>query len=304
MYSRLIAALSERDDIIIEQNVPMKAYTSFQVGGPADLFLQPKSIEALIHCRVVLQKHGLPYIIMGAGSNLIIADSGIRGAVIRLGKSFSRIKREENALIAEAGVSLARLANEALSCGLGGLEFASGIPGSLGGAVYMNAGAYGGEMKDVVIKTEYIDVDGNLYSIEGDAHEFGYRRSVFMKEDGLIVRSTLLLTPKKQEDIRALMQDFNNRRREKQPLTYPSAGSFFKRPEGFFAGKLVEDAGLKGIGIGGAQVSEKHAGFLINTGGATAKDIIALMQLVQDRVKEQFGVSLVPEVRFLGDFTE
>ncbi len=302
MLKQVLETLQNTPHVTYREQASMKDYTSFQIGGPADLFIQPETIESLVFCRNLLQQNEIPFHIIGAGSNLLVGDKGIRGAVIRLTKPFSTITQDGNSLTADAGVSLARLAAFALEAGLSGLEFASGIPGTLGGAVYMNAGAYGGEMKDVVTETLYADAAGNLLSLKKDAHEFGYRKSFFSTQDAVILRSTVVLTPKDPQQIRATMQDLNNRRREKQPLTYPSAGSTFKRPEGHFAGQLIEEAGLKGFSVGGACVSEKHAGFVVNTGGATAEDVRTLMQHVTQTVYEKFSVTLEPEVRFLGEF--
>ena len=302
MLKQVLEALQNTPHVTYREQASMKDYTSFQIGGPADLFIQPETIESLVFCRNLLQQNEIPFHIIGAGSNLLVGDKGIRGAVIRLTKPFSTITQDGNSLTADAGVSLARLAAFALEAGLSGLEFASGIPGTLGGAVYMNAGAYGGEMKDVVTETLYADAAGNLLSLKKDAHEFGYRKSFFSTQDAVILRSTVVLTPGDPQQIRATMQDLNNRRREKQPLIYPSAGSTFKRPEGHFAGQLIEEAGLKGLSVGGACVSEKHAGFVVNTGGATAEDVRTLMQHVIQAVYEKFGVTLEPEVRFLGEF--
>lgn len=301
----LLARLQQCSDITVRQNAPMRDYTSFQIGGTADLLLLPETKEALQACCKAVRASGLSAYILGAGSNVLVGDGGIRGVVIRLGAPFSRIRQSGTMLIAEAGVSLARLASAALEAGLSGLEFASGIPGSLGGAVFMNAGAYGGEMKDVVVETEYLDVsDGTLHRVTGADHGFDYRRSVFTGTEHLIVESRLQLTPGEPETIRAAMRDLNSRRKEKQPLHYPSAGSTFKRPAGYFAAKLIEDAGLKGAKVGGAQVSEKHAGFIVNTGGATAADVRRLMAHVQKEVFEAFGVMLEPEVRLLGEFLD
>lgn len=302
MQSSVLARLKELPQVTIIENAPMKDYTSFQVGGPADLLVCPETAEALAACRRILKEENVPTTVIGAGSNLLVSDSGIRGVVLRLCKPFSKITVEGTSLIAEAGVSLARLANEALSHSLTGLEFASGIPGSLGGAVFMNAGAYGGEMKDVVVETTYLDANGTICRMSGDAHDFGYRKSIFCGTENIILSSRLELKEGNPDEIRATMLDLNGRRKEKQPLNFPSAGSTFKRPTGYFAGKLIEDAGLKGFSVGGAQVSEKHAGFVINKGGATAGDIYKLMQEVSRIVFEKFGVSLEPEVRMLGDF--
>ncbi len=301
---QLIKNLREIPDTAVITQAPMREYTSFQIGGPAEVLVQPETIESLCRCFKILQQSGIKPTVIGAGSNLVVSDKGIAGVVLRLAKPMSRITVEGNMLTAEAGVSLAQLAASAQKSGLSGLEFASGIPGTLGGAVFMNAGAYGGEMKDVVIETDYLAEDGTLKTLARDAHQFAYRRSAFSGTACIILRSRLQLTPGDPNKIRETMRELNSRRKEKQPLNYPSAGSFFKRPEGYFAGKLVEDAGLKGLSCGGAQISEKHAGFMINTGGATAKDVRSLMSQVQKIVYEQFGVSLEPEVRFLGDFSE
>ncbi|MBR6729079.1 MAG: UDP-N-acetylmuramate dehydrogenase, partial [Clostridia bacterium] len=234
---------------------------------------------------------------------LLVADAGIRGAVVRLSPPFSQVTQEGNTLIAEAGISLAALAAAALKAGLSGLEFASGIPGTLGGALYMNAGAYGGEMKQVVTETDYMEKNGTLGTLKGEEHAFSYRKSAFINTGRVILRARLLLEPAAQESIRSTMLELNARRKEKQPLNFPSAGSFFKRPTGHFAGALIETAGLKGLTVGGARISEKHAGFMINTGGATAKDVCTLVEQVKRRVFEQFGVTLEPEVQFIGDFS-
>ncbi len=302
MLQTVASRLSEQPNVTIQQNSPMKDYTSFQVGGPADLLVCPETVEALVACRRILKEENVPVTVIGAGSNLLVSDTGIRGAVLRLSKPFSNITVEGTTLTAEAGVSLARLANEALAHSLTGLEFASGIPGTLGGAVFMNAGAYGGEMKDVVVETTYLDAEGNLCTVSGDAHGFDYRKSIFCGTENIVLSSRLELTQGNPEEIRATMLDLNGRRKDKQPLNFPSAGSTFKRPAGYFAGKLIEDAGLKGFSVGGAQVSEKHAGFVINKGGATASDIYKLMQEVSRIVFEKFGVTLEPEVRMLGEF--
>ena len=301
---QLIKKLKEIPDIAVLTQAPMKDYTSFQIGGPAEVLVQPETVESLCDCAKILQQSGIKPTVIGAGSNLVVSDRGIAGVVLRLAKPMSRITVEDNILTAEAGVSLAQLAATAQKAGLSGLEFASGIPGTLGGAVFMNAGAYGGEMKDVVIETDFLAEDGSLKTLAGDAHQFAYRKSAFSGTSCIILRSRLHLSPGDPDTIRETMRELNSRRKEKQPLNYPSAGSFFKRPEGHFAGKLLEDAGLKGLSCGGAQISEKHAGFMINTGGATAQDVCALMNRVQKIVYEQFGVSLEPEVRFLGDFSE
>ncbi len=304
MYKELLPILQARDDIKVTEQALMAPYTSFQIGGPADLLLQPETLEALVFCYRQLKTAQISITVIGAGSNLLVSDKGIRGAVIRLAKPFSNVSRQGDVLVAEAGVSLAKLAAEALVAELSGLEFASGIPGSLGGAVYMNAGAYGGEMKEVVIETDYLTAEGELCTVQGDDHGFAYRKSIFSQKNGIILRSKLKLSKGNPADIRATMLELNNRRREKQPLNLPSAGSTFKRPVGHFAGGLIEQAGLKGVTIGGAQVSEKHAGFLVNVGGATAEDVYRLIEYVKEQVYEKFNVELEPEVRLLGDFSK
>ena len=284
----------------IHQDFPMSECTSFKIGGPADLLIKPKDQEALGKLISLCKREGVPFLMIGAGSNLLVSDSGIDGVVCRLGSGFDTICIEGDTITAGAAVSLAALAKAAQRAGLSGLEFASGIPGSLGGAVFMNAGAYGGEMKDVVQKTEYMDENGALKTLAGDAHNFSYRHSAYSENGGYILSVTMRLAPKDPDEILATMRDLNARRKEKQPLDKPSAGSTFKRPEGYFAAKLIEDAGLKGTCVGGACVSEKHAGFLVNNGGATFCDVTTLMKKVQDTVNEKFGVSLEPEVKLIG----
>jgi len=303
MQTQLLSKLHKRADITVIEHAPMQNYTSFQIGGPADMLILPQTAEGLLYALQALHDTDLPLTVIGAGSNMLVGDKGIRGAVVRLSKPFSNITREGNDLIAESGVSLARLAATAAEEGLSGLEFASGIPGNLGGAVYMNAGAYGGEMKQVVVTTDYLEKDGTPGTLTGAEHRFSYRHSAFVENGHIILRSRMTLTPAYPAEIRKTMQELNARRKEKQPLNFPSAGSFFKRPEGHFAGALIEQANLKGLTVGGAQISEKHAGFIINRGGATAKDVCDLMELVKKLVYEHAGVTLEPEVRFLGDFS-
>lgn len=279
-----ITALREAaPDIDIMQNEPMSRHTTFAIGGPADLFVQPKTRRELAGTLGVLRARGIPFLLLGNGSNMLVADAGVRGAVVCT-TELDEVRIGENCtLVAEAGV-----------------EFAGGIPGSLGGAVFMNAGAYDGQMAGIVEQTEYLDETGALHTLTGAEHGFGYRRSVFRDHpDWTVVRSTLRLQQGDPAAILDRMNDLAQRRREKQPLNFPSAGSTFKRPEGYFAGRLIEDAGLKGVSVGAAQVSEKHAGFLINRGGATCDDMLHLIELVQKRVKEAFGVQLECEVRII-----
>lgn len=296
-----IAALREAaPEIDILLNEPMRRHTTFAIGGPADLFVQPKTRRELAETLHVFRDRGVPFLLLGNGSNMLVADAGIRGAVVCTSELDDVRVGDDGTLVAEAGALLGRVARRAQRAGLTGVEFAGGIPGSLGGAVFMNAGAYDGQMAGVVEKTEYLDENGALHILTGDEHGFGYRRSVFRNHpDWTVVRSTLRLQPGDPAAILDYMNDLAQRRREKQPLNFPSAGSTFKRPEGHFAGKLIEDAGLKGASVGGAQVSEKHAGFLINRGGATCDDMLRLIELVQQRVKEKFGVQLECEVRII-----
>jgi len=282
-------------------NYPLKEHTTFKIGGEAELFVCPNNLMELINTLNILKENNMPYFLLGAGSNLLISDRGVRGAVIKLGDGFDYAHAKNDYILAGAGVSLAKLSAEAKNAELTGLEFASGIPGTLGGAIYMNAGAYGGEMKDVISEVSYIDADGVVKTIAGDECDFGYRKSMFSDGGKIIISAKLTLNKGNKDEIIATMRELNARRKEKQPLEYPSAGSTFKRPEGHFAGALIEKAGLKGAQVGGAQVSEKHAGFVINTGDATSKDVCDLIAHVQKVVKENSGVDLEPEVKIIGE---
>ena len=284
----------------IFKDYPMAPLTTFRIGGPADVFIEPKDASALSEIIKVCKKENIPFMLIGAGSNLLVSDKGIEGVVCRLGEGFDYVEVEGTKICAGASVSLAKLAKSAQRASLSGLEFASGIPGNLGGAIFMNAGAYGGEMKDVVIKTQYLDENGEFCEITGDAHDFSYRHSFFSSGDKYIISAEMELFPKNPDEILETMKDLNARRKEKQPLEKPSAGSAFKRPEGYFAAKLIEDSGLKGVSVGGAQVSEKHAGFIVSNGNATAKDVCDLIKLVQKTVFEKFGVSIEPEIKITG----
>lgn len=280
---------------LIYTNEPMKKHTTFKIGGPADFLVTPRSAEDVL--RLVRNLRNVPYYVVGNGSNLLVNDEGYRGVIIKIGPLMSDVNVDGNVITAQSGATLSKIANEALKAGLTGLEFAAGIPGTLGGAVLMNAGAYDGEMKQVVVSTEYIDESGEVKEITD--HEFGYRRSFFSDRECIILKSTIRLEPGNKEEIKAKMNELNSRRREKQPLEYPSAGSTFKRPEGFFVGKLMEDAELKGYTVGGAQVSEKHGGFVINRGEATCSDVLSLIDDVSGCIYERFGVELEPEVKIL-----
>ena len=284
----------------ILEDEPMSRHTTFKVGGPADVLFLPESEEQLLRAISFAKEGGVPCIVIGNGSNLVVRDGGIRGLVIALGEGMAAIVRTGETLSAWAGASLARVASYAQASGLSGLEFASGIPGTLGGGCAMNAGAYGGQLSDVLIDARVL-LDGEVRTLTVDDMQMGYRTSLPLRRGGIVISARFALKPDEPEAIAARMRELNACRRDKQPLNYPSAGSTFKRPEGHFAGTLIERAGLKGRSVGGAQVSEKHAGFIVNTGGATAKDILTLIGNVQDEVAARFGVRLETEVRILGE---
>ncbi len=286
----------------IRQNEPMKNHTTFRVGGPADIFLTP-SAEELPAVLSICREEQMPVTVIGNGSNLLVGDQGIRGVVICIGFGMRGIRVDGEKIFLEAGVSLAAAAQQAAKAGLTGLEFASGIPGTFGGAVVMNAGAYGGEMKDVIVSVRVISEDGEILTLSKEELDLSYRHSVIPERGYLVIDGELLLTREKDPDqITERMEELKKKRIEKQPLEYPSAGSTFKRPEGYFAGKLIMDAGLRGFSVGGAAVSEKHCGFVINKGNATAADICALMDEVTRIVKEKYAVTLEPEVKKVGEF--
>lgn len=285
----------------LREQEPMSRHTTFRVGGPAELFMQP-AMEKLPDILQLCQRYEIPYYIIGNGSNLLVGDKGISGLVIELLAPGEDIRTEGEQVTAGAGVLLSRIANRAADEGLCGMEFASGIPGTLGGAVVMNAGAYDREMKDIITSVTVLDASGNQKTLEPKELEFGYRKSCILGKGYIVTQAVLTLSCGKREEILSKMKELQSRRQEKQPLEYPSAGSAFKRPEGYYAGKLIMEAGLRGFQIGGAQVSEKHCGFVINKGQATAKDICELMQEVSRRVEAQFGVVLEPEVKMIGNF--
>lgn len=281
---------------------PMKKHTSFKIGGNADCMVCADSEEEIKNVISYCRNKGINYFVMGNGSNILVGDKGIRGVVIKISADMSDVEVTENKIEAQSGILLSKLANIACRHSLGGIEFAGGIPGTLGGGVFMNAGAYGGEMKDVIESVKYITADGEIKTAESDELDFGYRHSMFSGSDNIILSAVIKLEKANADEIKAKMADFSKRRSDKQPLSMPSAGSTFKRPEGYFAGKLIEDAGLKGYSIGGAEVSEKHSGFVVNTGSATAKDVLDLIAYVQNTVKDKFGVLLEPEVKLVGEF--
>lgn len=281
---------------------PMSSHTTFRIGGPAEVFAMPENYEQIGAVLKLCDQEQLPYFVLGNGSNLLVSDSGYRGVIIQMDRNMEEIRLEGNEIHACAGALLSSIAVAARNASLTGFEFAGGIPGTLGGAVVMNAGAYGGELKDVLKEAVVMDREGKIFTIPVEELEMGYRTSVIKTAGYLVLEAVIALEKGDPEKIRATMKDLSDRRTEKQPLDCPSAGSTFKRPEGYFAGKLIMDSGLRGYRIGGAQVSEKHCGFVINAGGATAKDVRALMDHVISTVQEKYGVTLEPEVKFLGDF--
>ena len=286
-------------ELLLEE--PMAKHTSFRIGGPADVLAQPGNEAELAELLKRAADHAVPVTLVGNGSNLLVRDKGIRGLVIKLSNLFSSITVAGNVLTFGSGISLAMASKKAASLSLSGLEFAVGIPGTIGGAVYMNAGAYDGEMAKVVTSVQVMDRQGQSSQLKADELDFSYRHTA-LQNSGLIVTSvTVSLQPDEAESIKAKMDDFSQRRIAKQPLELPSAGSMFKRPVGYFAGTLIEQTGLKGYTVGGAQVSTKHAGFVVNVGGATAKDVLQLIRDVQDRVLAVQGVQLEPEVLVLGE---
>ena len=299
MLEKLQKMLGEAKVLV---NEPMTSHTTFRIGGPADYFVMPETVEELANVLKLCKEENTPYFILGNGSNLLVGDKGFRGVVIQLYKNFDGLSMEGTKITAKSGAMLIRVAKEAGKAGLTGLEFASGIPGTIGGAMVMNAGAYGGEMKDVVTSVTVLTKDGDIKTLSGEEMNFRYRGSVVEDEGYIVLEAVMELKEGNLEEIQARIEELSVQRRTKQPIEYPSAGSTFKRPEGYFAGKLIQDAELRGYQVGGAQVSEKHCGFVINAGGATAADVMQLMQDVSDKVQEQFGVTLEPEVKRIGEF--
>ena len=288
-----------KDSILLDE--PMSRHTTFRVGGPADFFVTPKAKEEVRDVIRICKEAGMPYYIIGNGSNLLVSDAGYRGVIVQIYKEMNEVKVEGDLVKAQAGALLSGIAAKALGAELSGFEFASGIPGTIGGACVMNAGAYGGEMKDVLESVTVLTGEGKIIELSRNELELGYRTSVIAKKGYIVLGAVLKLERGDGEKIKTYMDELKEKRVTKQPLEYPSAGSTFKRPEGYFAGKLIEDAGLRGFQVGGAQVSEKHCGFVINRDHATAADIMELMRQVQIRVKENSGVDLEPEVKRLGD---
>lgn len=282
------------------QNEPMSKHTTFRIGGNADVFVTPNTTESLESIISYVTNNNIPYYIIGNGSNLLVKDNGFRGVIIQLYKKFANIVVNDNVITAQAGALLSTVAKTALNNSLTGMECLSGIPGTIGGAVCMNAGAYGGEMKDIVVKTKVIH-NGKIETISNNDSDFGYRKSKIMSENMIVVETVLSLEKGNKEEIQSKMCDLLTQRNSKQPVELPSAGSTFKRPEGYFAAKLIDDSGLRGYSVGKAQVSPKHCGFVVNNGGATAKDVLTLMHNVSSVVEDNFGVKLEPEVRIIGE---
>ena len=304
-YSMSQNLLNELYRIVGEDNVkldePMSKHTTFRIGGPASYFVTPMDTEELSQVVVLCKAERVPFFLLGHGSNILVSDKGIGGVVIQLYKNYAKFSIEGNLVKAEAGIMLNKLGQEIRDAGLTGFEFAAGIPGTLGGAVMMNAGAYGVEMKDIVESVSLMDYDGNLIKKSGEEMDFSYRHSIVEDEELIVLGATLKLNPGNIEDITAKMQELALARKTKQPLEFPSAGSTFKRPEGYFAGKLIMDSGLAGYRVGDAEVSEKHCGFVINKGHASAKDVMTLIDDVRNTVYDKFKVELSPEVRFVGE---
>ena len=302
MDQRFLKSVEEQiQELKVLVDEPMKKHTTFRIGGPADFYVEPDE-KQLIKLLRIAKECDMPVTVVGNGSNLLVGDGGIRGLTVGIGKGLSKIEVSDNTITAGAGAILASAASKAADASLGGMEFAAGIPGSIGGAVVMNAGAYGGEIKDIIISATVLTADGQVKEIPKEELDLSYRHSCIPEKGYIVLGAKLALTPKPQEEIRAEMAQLREKRVEKQPLEYPSAGSTFKRPEGYFAGKLVMDAGLRGYSVGDAQVSEKHCGFVINKGNAAAADVLTLIKDVQERVMEQFGVQLEPEVKMIGEF--
>mgnify|MGYP004480440953 FL=1 len=297
-YDEITTALPE---LQVLKDEPMSRHTTFRIGGPADYFVCPDR-EQIAEVLAVAKKCGMAITVIGNGSNLLVGDKGIRGLVVEIGSAMNQIMVDKNHITAGAGALLSQVAAKAAAAELGGMEFAAGIPGSVGGAVTMNAGAYGGEMKDILRTVTVLTPEGELKTLDVSEMDLSYRHSCVPEQQYIVLEAEIELGYKPEKEIRAQMEALRNKRIEKQPLEYPSAGSTFKRPEGYFAGKLIMDAGLRGYRVGDAQVSEKHCGFVINRKNASAQEVRQLMQDVQDKVKAQFGVMLEPEVKMLGEF--
>jgi len=300
-YQKLKTILNDKQ-IMIEE--PLARHTTFEIGGPAQFLVLPESISQVTAAIKLCREENMPYYIMGNGSNLLVGDKGYRGTIIKLSQAFGKISVDERQYIvrAQAGILLSRLAAEIAEYSLTGFEFAAGIPGTLGGAVTMNAGAYDGDISQSILKAVVLDQEGSILRLTKEELKMGYRTTAIQDNHYIVLEAAFGFKPGSKEEIISKINDLNARRREKQPLEYPSAGSTFKRPVGYYAGKLIMDSGLRGYQVGNAQVSEKHCGFVINKGGATAGEVIALISYIIETVNHKFGVVLEPEVKLLGDF--
>lgn len=287
----------------VKTKEPMRLHTTFRTGGPADYFVMPRNEETLAASIAFCKNNQIPYYVIGNGSNLLVSDKGFQGVIVQLAQNQNAVAVNGCTIRAQAGALLSAAASAALSASLTGFEFAAGIPGTIGGACVMNAGAYGGELKDVLVSVRVLDKDGQIHQIPAEDMELGYRTSRIAAREEIVLSAEILLAHGNADEIRARMQELARARREKQPLEYGSAGSTFKRPEGYFAGKLIQDAGLRGFQIGGAAVSEKHCGFVINKDNASSADIYRLIRHIQQEVQNQFGVMLQTEVKLLGSFS-
>ena len=297
-YVDLFTSFYSDEDVKI--NEKLSQYVNFKVGGPADILVTPRNKEQIIRTVNICKENNIPFYVIGNGSNLLVKDGGFRGVVMSLTK-VNNITVDGERIEAECGAMLKQVSDKAVENSLTGFEFACGIPGTVGGAVFMNAGAYNGEMSQVIESADVINENGEIITLNNEELDLGYRSSIVMKKGYVVLSAVFKLEKGTVKSIKDLVADLTNKRESKQPLEYPSAGSTFKRPEGYFSGKLIQDAGLKGYSIGGAAISEKHSGFVINKGGATAKDILDLIHHIQDEVKKQFGVELHTEVRIIGE---
>lgn len=299
IYESLLNIIDDKDNIKIDE--PMNKHISFKVGGPADILVKPSSEEELSGILKLIKEENIPYLVIGNGSNLLVKDGGIRGIVIEISDNFNNFDIDGNLINIQSGALLSVVGKAALRAELKGFEFAAGIPGTLGGALAMNAGAYGGEMKHIVKSVRLMDTDGNVHEFSNEDMQFEYRKSILTREPYIVLSAIIELENGNYNEIKETMADFTQRRVTKQPLSLPSAGSTFKRPPGNFAGKLIEDSGLRGLTLRGAQVSEKHCGFVVNLGNAKAKDILDLMYVVKSTVNAKYGIMLEEEVKILGE---
>lgn len=303
MKSKLEKIIKKLSEFIAEDNIklnePLSVHTSFKIGGPCDLMIEPTNKNEIIKTLKLLKKHEIPIFVLGRGSNIIVSDKGIKGAVVKLSEKFSQITIKGSKLISESGALLKDVSTLAKDMGLSGLEFACGIPGNIGGAVTMNAGAYLGEMKDVISSVTLLDENYKEITLENKEMDFGYRSSIVQKKNYIVLSASFDLTPKSSEEIKKLMDEYDKKRAEKQPLDMPSAGSIFKRPEGYYAGALIDECGLRGLSYRGAKVSDKHCGFIVNCGGATSEDVMTLIDIVKKTVFDKKNVMLEREVKFI-----